>query len=431
LCNGLDDNCNGEIDEDFKKPPNALTTPCTVGLGECLRTGVWQCTTDKTGVECSVKPGTPSKELCDGKDNNCNGQIDEDFKQPPNALNMPCTVGLGECLRTGVWRCTADKTDVECSVKPGEPAKEICDGKDNNCSGLIDEDLTLSCYEGPLDTRDVGECKSGKSYCTDGKYTACLHQVLPQPEICNNQKDDDCDGFVDEQSGRSLTFAGTPDSIRVQHQQDFNFGGSFTIEMWLFFESMGSRNIALLINKHKANVNDGYHLKIETTPQKTTPYFAFSWWHNNIGNQIHLADYPFNKYGKWVHIAFVYNHSQNKYQFYIDGKNETEGTRTINISGNTEPLYFATETTPLGDPYFRGKIAASRISKAAIYQQDFEVTCVFKADTNTIAVWNMEDGGGNIVRDSSTNQYHGTINGAKWNTGRPCNESKVGGCIEP
>jgi hypothetical protein len=54
-----------------------------------------------------------------------------------------------------------------------------------------------SCYDGAVDTRDVGTCQAGQRVCVDGEFTDCLGQVLPEAEICNG-KDDDCDGSVDD-----------------------------------------------------------------------------------------------------------------------------------------------------------------------------------------------------------------------------------------
>jgi hypothetical protein len=80
----------------------------------------------------NINPGRA--EICDNKDNNCNGQIDEGFN-----VGQSCTVGVGECARTGQYVCTADGTGTECNATPGTPTSEICDGKDNDCDGYIDE----------------------------------------------------------------------------------------------------------------------------------------------------------------------------------------------------------------------------------------------------------------------------------------------------
>jgi hypothetical protein len=69
LCNGIDDNCNGIVDEgDFGS--------WTCGVGECERT-IPQCQNGTMMPNSACVPGQSSEEVCDGKDNNCNGQVDE------------------------------------------------------------------------------------------------------------------------------------------------------------------------------------------------------------------------------------------------------------------------------------------------------------------------------------------------------------------
>ena len=55
-----------------------------------------------------------------------------------------------------------------------------------------------TCYTGAPGTSGKGICKSGTRSCTpDGKFTACVGEVTPQPEVCN-YADDDCNGLVDD-----------------------------------------------------------------------------------------------------------------------------------------------------------------------------------------------------------------------------------------
>ena len=89
-----------------------------------------------------------------------------------------------------------DCDDYSSLIKPG--VAEFCDGKDNNCNGLTDEGLTLNQSCGTL---TIGSCKPGveQKYCVDGKWTNWLgcNAILPSPEICDG-KDNDCNGVIDD-----------------------------------------------------------------------------------------------------------------------------------------------------------------------------------------------------------------------------------------
>ena len=144
--------------------------------------------TDKT-----IYPG--AKEICDGKDNNCDGKVDENLSRscytgPANTDNKGlCKKGQQICQK-GKWGSCQNQVT---------PAKEICDGQDNNCDGKVDENLSRSCYTGPVGTDSKGLCKSGQVSCLNGKWGSCRNQVTPTKEICDG-KDNDCDGRVDNQS---------------------------------------------------------------------------------------------------------------------------------------------------------------------------------------------------------------------------------------
>ncbi|MFQ5890693.1 MAG: MopE-related protein, partial [Gemmatimonadota bacterium] len=90
---------------------------------------------DCDDLSATSHPGAP--ELCDGLDNDCDGLTDEDFA----VLESNCTVGVGECTAVGVMGCTADGLGTECRATAGSPAPELCDGLDNDCDGLTDEDF--------------------------------------------------------------------------------------------------------------------------------------------------------------------------------------------------------------------------------------------------------------------------------------------------
>jgi Putative metal-binding motif len=84
------------------------------------------------------------------------------------------------------------------------PTNEVCDGMDNDCDSQVDEDCgcidgqTQDCYSGSMETKGIGACVVGQQKCDlTGNWGPCMGEVLPSPEGCNNV-DDDCNGQVDD-----------------------------------------------------------------------------------------------------------------------------------------------------------------------------------------------------------------------------------------
>jgi hypothetical protein len=76
----------------------------------------------------------PAPELCNGVDDDCDVLVDEDFP-----VGEICSAGVGGCARIGINVCSADGQGVLCTAEPGPPATETCDEVDNDCDGTVDE----------------------------------------------------------------------------------------------------------------------------------------------------------------------------------------------------------------------------------------------------------------------------------------------------
>lgn len=210
-CNSIDDDCDGATDETWSN----LSSSCTAGQGACAGTGTVVCAANGAGVTCTAVAGQPAPEVCtDGADNDCDGltdQNDPDCETCTNGAIESCYSGswqtedVGEC-RAGERVCVGQDWGP-CNDQVLPELEDCDDGRDNDCDGRADSaDLDCgpcrdgnqsSCYEGPASTEGVGECHAGLALCMLGQYLGCQDQSVPQPEICDDGFDNDCDGNTD------------------------------------------------------------------------------------------------------------------------------------------------------------------------------------------------------------------------------------------
>ena len=174
-CDGLDNDCDGSIDEGDPEGGAA----CGDDTGEC-EAGTTAC----VGGELICEGGVgPEEEVCDGLDNDCDGVEDEGL-----GVGAPCGSDSGECS-PGVNVCRDGMLVCEGAI---DPTGETCNGLDDDCDGVIDESLPLGEACGSAE----GLCMEGATQCIDGREV-CVGEVPPAREGCDCE-DNDCDGSVDE-----------------------------------------------------------------------------------------------------------------------------------------------------------------------------------------------------------------------------------------
>ena len=212
-CDGIDNNCDGDVDENLNitwyldydadgfGDPNFPSTDCSPGNGYVANDN------DCNDLNANAYPG--AEEICDGIDNDCDGDIDSNlastyytdadgdgFGDPNNPANV-CDAS------SGLVENADDCDDAEGRSYPG--AEEVCDGVDNNCDGAVDEDLTVTWYQ-DSDGDGFGDalyqqvaCVQPTGYvqnpddCDDNSVNISPFAV----EICDTI-DNNCDGLINE-----------------------------------------------------------------------------------------------------------------------------------------------------------------------------------------------------------------------------------------
>ncbi|MEK6938704.1 MAG: putative metal-binding motif-containing protein, partial [Nanoarchaeota archaeon] len=202
LCEGIDNNCNGIKDEGCgcilgEKRNCGLTEvgECAYGTETCDITGTWK---DCTAI-------LPTAEICDNKDNDCDGNTDEeaidmtayyqdsdgDNYGNPNQIKQACN------KPTGYVSNNADCNDLSASIHPGA-ADDFGDSIDSNCDGhdgldldsdsrvKIPSSLNLTDYSDASVIFDWCECKKQSEIsCTD---YYCKEEYCTKENYCNGNK---------------------------------------------------------------------------------------------------------------------------------------------------------------------------------------------------------------------------------------------------
>ncbi len=204
-CDGIDNDCNGSIDDGNLPQVGQL---CGSDTGECM-SGTVQCA---LGTLDCVGDIPPTPEVCNGLDDDCDGTIDngvagavcdpvyDTVAYPGDRSHLPCKQGVTQCTPQGQTIC----------VGAVGPSPEVCDGIDNDCDGTADEtagvgpdSIAGSANPSPPPAANIGdacgqsggECMPGLYNCVNGAFV-CEGAVDPVAEVCDCL-DNDCNGVQD------------------------------------------------------------------------------------------------------------------------------------------------------------------------------------------------------------------------------------------
>lgn len=122
-CNGHDDDCNGQIDDAI---PSGGACSVAGAQGVCAA-GQLLCV---SGATSCVSGATAGPETCNGLDDDCDGQVDEEL------TGLPCTTGQNGACASGTQEC---KNGVSTCTQLVQPVTEYCNGIDDDCDGQVDE----------------------------------------------------------------------------------------------------------------------------------------------------------------------------------------------------------------------------------------------------------------------------------------------------
>ena len=220
LCDNIDNNCNGMVDDGIPFYTYYLDADSD-GYGD-LNNTMETCFTDPpTGfvtnsLDCNDGASEISPdgiEICDGIDNDCNGLIDDGLLQFTYYEDVDgdgfgnVNVTTTTCFETPPAGFVMDFTDCNDNVIEVNPiAPELCDGLDNNCNGLVDEDLPLFTYYKDGDSDNFGDASQTIETCYNTPPTGFVtnntdcddtnNLIYPSAnDIPDNGIDEDCSGI--------------------------------------------------------------------------------------------------------------------------------------------------------------------------------------------------------------------------------------------
>lgn len=406
VCNGIDDNCTGGIDESgtdatwYADTDGDLYGNSLQFITQCSQpTGYVASDTDCNDNDPAINPS--AAESCDAIDNNCDGQIDEgltfDFDSDGFTSTFSCNGSANDC------------DDTNASVNP--LAVEVCDGLDNNCNNSIDEGLSFdldndgftsltSCNGTANDCNDgnpsinpgateiacdgIDQNCSGQDYCPSDPDLPLAHFNLDSDT--KDASGNGNNGFIvgtatyqPGQIGNALSFSGAG-HVNIPSSTTLDVGENYSVSMWINPSTLP--NWQCLFERGNSSSNrmgiwlNGDKITFETSNN------GGNWWTTTGAVAL----------DQWHHIVATHDGTTDTESIYVNGTLiGTQTNRTVDTP-NLGDLYLANSPAYSSSYNFQGKIDDVRLYNKTLTATDVSTLYLTCNDGDTRSCGNSNIG---------------------------------------
>lgn len=371
ICDGLDNDCDSETDEDAAAlfyrdldadgagDPGATLSACVAPEGYVAVGG--DCDDDPAVCGASCSPSITAPDGCDGHDNDCDGSTDEDggtdwFNDVDGdsyggeEVFNGCAAPAGFVSAGG--DCDDDPLQCGASCNPGINA-DVCDGFDNDCQpatadGAGDPAVGVAC-----DGVDADACLDGAMTCNVG-VMSCDDDAVSQvegssvPGSCTDEVDNDCDGAFDAADADCDTLGPLTNAWSTLHEGNsaysthaeaealvFDGDTPFSLCIWFKTSAIDGSPKTLMGKMSNSGARPGYRIVYDGGG----PMFALQLHNHHSNNLIEVSvDVSSGGYsdGQWHFIAATYDGSGDATggAVYLDGAAQVLNQNKNSLTGS-------------------------------------------------------------------------------------------------